>query len=57
MADVLYSNSRFENRPLASEILITSRGQSTLSHRIEAAYVVILAALAYHQHVGTSEVL
>jgi hypothetical protein len=41
-------DSRFENHPLASEIPINSRGQSALSHRIEAAYAVMSAASAYH---------
>ena len=42
------SDSGFENHPLASEILMNSRGQSALSHRIEVAYAVISAASACH---------
>ena len=43
------------NHYLASEILTNFRGQNVASYRIEASYVVISAALAYHKHVATIE--
>ena len=43
------------NHHLASEILTNFRGQNVASHWIEASYVVISAALAYHKHAGTIE--
>jgi ABC-type Fe3+-hydroxamate transport system substrate-binding protein len=45
----------FGNHYLASEILTRFGGQNVASHWIEASYVVISAALAYHKHAGTIE--
>jgi len=46
---------RCRNHPLASEILTNFEGQKKVSHRIEASYVVISAALAYQNHASTIE--
>jgi hypothetical protein len=45
----------YQDSPLASEILIKFGGQSIVSHWIGVAEAVVSAALAYHQHAGTSE--